>query len=165
MKISCFEINSKGQKKEIEAALSIYKSNPEYFSLMGNEEVSIQSIYKDFAKLPKAIKCSLKLYGLIYIDDEPIAVIDYLIGYPDKESAFLGFLIIDIKKQKKGYGKAIYNYIEEIFIKEEIKKIKLGVLEKNENALAFWKSLGFKHTEDSKNQDGYLVKVFEKSLQ
>ncbi|EEL33843.1 Protease synthase and sporulation negative regulatory protein PAI 1 [Bacillus cereus Rock3-28] len=45
--------------------------------------------------------------------------------------------------QKHGLGKYLLNYAFEIAIKHNKKNIWLGVWEKNENAIAFYKKLGF----------------------
>ncbi len=48
--------------------------------------------------------------------------------------------------QKHGLGKYLLDKVTEIAMKNNKKKIWLGVWEKNENAIAFYKKLGFVHT-------------------
>lgn len=50
------------------------------------------------------------------------------------------------KYQKKGLGKNLLNKVMEIAMQQNKKKIWLGVWEKNENAIVFYKKMGFVQT-------------------
>lgn len=52
-------------------------------------------------------------------------------------------IYIRVKFQKLGLGKYLLNKAIEIAVEQEKNKIWLGVWEKNENAIAFYKKLGF----------------------
>lgn len=52
-------------------------------------------------------------------------------------------IYIRAKFQKLGLGKYLINKAIEIAVEQEKNKIWLGVWEKNENAIAFYKKLGF----------------------
>lgn len=62
------------------------------------------------------------------------------------ESLEIERIYIKNKFQKHGLGKYLLNIAEEIAVKCNKKKIWLGVWEKNENAIAFYKSRGFVQT-------------------
>lgn len=59
------------------------------------------------------------------------------------ESLEIERIYIRSKFQKHGLGKYLLNTAMEIAIERNKKKIWLGVWEKNENALAFYKKMGF----------------------
>jgi ribosomal protein S18 acetylase RimI-like enzyme len=61
----------------------------------------------------------------------------------DDESLEIERIYIRSKFQKHGLGKYLLNKALEIAIERNKKKIWLGVWEKNENALAFYKKMGF----------------------
>lgn len=50
------------------------------------------------------------------------------------------------KFQKQGLGKYLINTAIEIAMEQNKRKVWLGVWEKNENAIAFYKKIGFEHT-------------------
>lgn len=62
------------------------------------------------------------------------------------ESLEIERIYIKNKFQKHGLGKYLLNKAMEIAIERNKKKIWLGVWEKNENAIAFYKKLGFVQT-------------------
>lgn len=62
------------------------------------------------------------------------------------ESLEIERIYIKNKFQKHGFGKYLLNKAMEIAMERNKKKIWLGVWEKNENALAFYKKLGFVQT-------------------
>lgn len=55
-------------------------------------------------------------------------------------------IYVRCKFQKHGLGKVLFNHAVEIAEKENKKTIWLGVWEKNENAIAFYKKMGFVQT-------------------
>ncbi|MEH7390303.1 GNAT family N-acetyltransferase [Bacillus sp. JJ1474] len=63
-----------------------------------------------------------------------------------KESFEIERIYIKIKFQKHGLGKYLLNQAMEIAMGRKKKKIWLGVWEKNENAIAFYKKMGFVQT-------------------
>ncbi|MBD8067827.1 GNAT family N-acetyltransferase [Bacillus sp. PS06] len=62
------------------------------------------------------------------------------------ESLEVERIYIKTKFQKEGLGKYLINIAMEIAIKRDKKNIWLGVWEKNENAIAFYKKMGFVKT-------------------
>ncbi|MGW6302009.1 GNAT family N-acetyltransferase, partial [Peribacillus butanolivorans] len=62
------------------------------------------------------------------------------------ESLEIERIYIKKKFQKHGLGKYMLNKAMEIAMERNKKKIWLGVWEKNENAIAFYKKLGFVQT-------------------
>ncbi|KQL18190.1 GNAT family N-acetyltransferase [Cytobacillus solani] len=64
----------------------------------------------------------------------------------DEESLEIERIYIKNKFQKHGLGKYLLNHAIEIAMERNKKKIWLGVWEKNENAIAFYKKMGFVQT-------------------
>jgi len=63
------------------------------------------------------------------------------------ESLEIERIYIKNKFQKHGIGKYLLNKAIEIAMERNKKKIWLGVWERNENAIAFYKKMGFVHTD------------------
>lgn len=63
------------------------------------------------------------------------------------ESLEIERIYIKNKFQKHGIGKYLLNKAVEIAMEHNKKKVWLGVWERNENALAFYKKMGFVHTD------------------
>ncbi|MBS4197370.1 GNAT family N-acetyltransferase [Lederbergia citri] len=80
---------------------------------------------------------------LITVDHQQIGLIDFLKNNPKDNCPWLGLLMIHGDFHSKGYGKTIYQAFEEQFIRDEISKVRIGIIQENEQAKRFWTSLGF----------------------
>jgi GNAT superfamily N-acetyltransferase len=76
-------------------------------------------------------------------NDTKIAWIKFYDGMVKEKVIFLGELFIDIKYQRKGFGKMIYKYLEHYWGKEGFIRVVLNVDIKNIAALNFWFYNGF----------------------
>ncbi|WP_338780162.1 GNAT family N-acetyltransferase [Metabacillus sp. FJAT-52054] len=83
----------------------------------------------------------------------------------DDESLEIERIYVRTRFQKQGLGKVLLNKAVERAAEQDKKNIWLGVWEKNENAIAFYKKMGFVHTGahsfymgDEKQTDFILVK-------
>ncbi|MEK4432801.1 GNAT family N-acetyltransferase [Paenibacillus sp. FSL M7-0802] len=87
----------------------------------------------------------------IYFNEEPAGYLK--VNMNDAQSEKLGDESLEIERiyiknkfQKHGLGKYLLNKAMEIAMEHNKKKIWLGVWEKNENAIAFYKKMGFVQT-------------------
>ncbi|MNI63416.1 Protease synthase and sporulation negative regulatory protein PAI 1 [compost metagenome] len=99
-------------------------------------------------QLEKELSNIFTQFFLIYFNDE---VAGYLkVNTNDAQSEEMGDEALEIERiyikhkfQKHGLGKVLLNKAIEIAMERSKKKIWLGVWEKNENAIAFYKKMGF----------------------
>ncbi|MCG3419823.1 GNAT family N-acetyltransferase [Oceanobacillus jordanicus] len=111
-------------------------------------------------------------FFFVYYNNE---VVGYLkINTNDAQSEVMGDTSLEIERiyiknkyQKHGLGKYLINKSIEIAIERSKKEIWLGVWEKNENAIAFYKKMGFVQTGshsfymgDEEQTDIIMVKAF-----
>lgn len=90
-------------------------------------------------------------FFFVYVDNE---IAGYLkVNIDDAQSEEMGNESLEIERiyiknkfQKHGLGKCLYNKAIDMAIEYKKKKVWLGVWEKNENALAFYKKMGFVQT-------------------
>lgn len=105
----------------------------------------------NFKQLEKELSDISSEFYLICFNDE---LAGYLkINIHDAQSEKMGDESLEIERvyikykfQKKGLGKYLINKAMEIAIRQNKKKIWLGVWEKNENAIEFYKKIGFVQT-------------------
>lgn len=127
-----------------ERVLKIYNTNLEYFIISMNERPSMESVIEDMSAIPPESSFDKKNYKVIIFNCMDIGVIDYIVNYPDEDAIYIGLFMIDGNLHRSGFGR---DFIEEFIqrIKNEgFKRIRLGVLEGNTIALAFWTNIGFK---------------------
>src|SRR5690625_1441203 len=102
-------------------------------------------------QLEKELSNISSQFFFVYYNDE---VVGYLkINTNDAQSEKMGDEALEIERiyiknkfQRHGLGKCLLEETMEIAMKNNKKKIWLGVWEKNKNAIAFYKKTGFIHT-------------------
>jgi len=102
-------------------------------------------------QLEKELSNISSQFFFVYFNNE---VAGYLkVNTIDAQSEKMGDEALEIERiyirskfQKHGLGKYLLNKAMEIAVKENKRKIWLGVWEKNENAIAFYKKMGFVQT-------------------
>ncbi|OLS33436.1 GNAT family N-acetyltransferase [Bacillus sp. MRMR6] len=102
-------------------------------------------------QLEKELTNNSSKFFFVYFNDE---VAGYLkVNIDDAQSEEMGDESLEIERiyirtqfQKHGLGKYLFNKAMEMATEHNKKKIWLGVWEKNENALAFYRKMGFVQT-------------------
>ncbi|MFF2458727.1 GNAT family N-acetyltransferase [Peribacillus simplex] len=102
----------------------------------------------DLIQLEKELSNSSSQFFFVYFNNE---VAGYLkVNTNDAQTEQMGDESLEIERiyikkkyQKHGLGKYLLNKAMEIAMESDKKKIWLGVWEKNENAIAFYKQIGF----------------------
>lgn len=124
-----------------EAACAIYQQNLAYFSLT-KEVPTLATVIADSHARPPQVAKEQKYFGLVWDEEQPVAVIDLLTGYPEATSSYLGLLLV--AKHRQAHGRRILIELEEWLYSQGFRQMALGVLEQNLEALAFWTAQGFR---------------------
>ena len=117
----------------------------------------------DLRLLPPGVARADKYYLGFYQGNTLIAVMDLVDGYPEKETAFIGFFMMKKALQGQGLGSAI---IEETaaYLKSIGKAaIRLAIDKDNPQSNHFWNKNGFQVFKQVE-RDGWTVLVAEKAL-
>ena len=143
----------------IQEALHIYKANPMYFSLFGDQP-SMESLEKDLKAKPDGVSSENKHYCLIKKAGESIGLIDAIMSYPEEKSIYIGLYMM--KHHRKGSGKEAWKEIERQVLHKGYQAIQLSVIAKNISALNFWEHNGFQKTGRKNTKiKGKTVEVIE----
>ena len=105
----------------------------------------------NLAQLELELANTSSQFFFVYFNEE---IAGYLkVNTKDAQSEEMGVDSLEIERiyvknqfQKNGLGKYLFNKALEIATERHIKKVWLGVWEKNENAIAFYKKMGFDQT-------------------
>lgn len=82
------------------------KSNPLYYEHCP-PFVSLESIQRDMTALPPHKTMEDKFYVGYFDGNKLIAVLDLIREFPDKDTVFIGFCMMDVTIQHKGVGTEI----------------------------------------------------------
>lgn len=156
-----YEVRAAGAE-DVPDILRLCRGNPVYYRYCP-PEVSEESIREDMVKLPPDKSEDDKFYLCFWDRGRLVAVLDLILKYPDEETAFIGFFMVDSDFQGKGIGSRI---AEDIFkcLKSEFLKVKLGYVKGNEQSRHFWEKNGFAPTGIVSKEYEYEIVVMEKIL-
>ena len=93
----------------------------------------------------------------IKIDNQCAGILIFYINRKTKIS-YLTMIAVKNRYQNLGLGKELLYLYENISKKEEMKKLKLEVYDKNLNAINFYKKFGFKFLNKASNESHYMSK-------
>lgn len=139
------------------------KSNPLYYQYCP-PFVTSDSIKKDLAALPSGKTLEDKYYLGFYKDESLVAVMDIISGYPDAETAFIGFFMMDQRMQRKGVGTAIITEACQYFKKVGFSEVRLGYAKGNSQSEAFWLKNHFEKTGVEKQGESYVSVHMQRRL-
>ncbi|MCL2573873.1 MAG: GNAT family N-acetyltransferase [Defluviitaleaceae bacterium] len=142
-------------------AREVYFTNPEYFAFFGGVSDD-ESILNAMYAVPDGFDISGKLFVAICDknqDGKVVAVIDLLADYPNKGNLWLGLLLVHGDLHGKGIGAFVVDGVVKAASSANFDSIRLGIIEKNSNAIRFWEKVSFTH--EGKSND---ILVFQRGL-
>lgn len=161
------DLSKKYQVKEltecdVNDVFSLCVKNPQYYEYCP-PAVSRESIEADMKALPPDMTYKDKHYVGFYDNDILVAVMDLIERFPNKDTSFIGFFMMNADLQGKGIGtKVIYEVVE--VLKQEFSYIRLGYVKGNLQAESFWMKNGFEKIGIESETDEYTVVVMQKMI-
>lgn len=148
--------------------MGVYESNQEYSKLSEGREVEPEDCLSCIREIPPGFDLSSKFFVGLWENNKAAAVLDFLIGYPNKENVWIGLLMIHGDMQGKSLGRKIASAVFEATENMGFSSVQLGVLDNNIKALSFWEGLGYKRIRERKTvrEDGFdwNVIIMEKQI-
>ena len=149
-------------EQDIPQIMELCKGNPQYYEYCP-PEVSEESIRKDMHALPPKKTKDDKHYFGFFEGDSLVAVMDLIEKYPNENTAFIGFFMMNKAYQEKEIGSGIISEVCDV-LKKSFTHIRLGYVSTNMQARNFWMKNGFEHTGLQSKEELYTVNVLEKTL-
>ncbi|MCM1557955.1 MAG: GNAT family N-acetyltransferase [Butyrivibrio sp.] len=126
--------------------------------------VTEDSIRKDMTALPPGKTAEDKYYVGYFNRHGLAAVMDLIMGFPNNDTAFIGFFMTDVSIQNKGTGSKIISELCTCLSESGISSIRLGWVKGNPQAEHFWHKNGFAETGATYETDGYTVIVAQRVI-
>ena len=104
---------------------------------------SKKSIMEDMEALPPGKNSTDKFYIGFWRHNFLTAVADIVLSYPDSDTAFIGFFMVDIKYQGRGVGSALISDIMSQLKEQGFSRVQLGIDKGNPQSESFWIRNGF----------------------
>lgn len=148
---------------DIQEIYELMQGNPLFFQYCP-PMATHQSILDDMKALPPRTTYDDKYYVGYFQDGCLVAVMDLILNFPNKETAFIGFFMMNKAFQGKGLGTKIIDECAKCLKEEGYQHIRLGFAKGNPQSEAFWTKNGFKRTGVENVQELYTVVIMERDL-
>lgn len=147
---------------DLDIIFNLCKENNLYYKYCP-PKVSKESILEDLKALPPNKTLNDKYYLGYFKDDELICVLDLIDAYPNKDTLWIGFFMMNVNYQNKNIGT---NIVSELClnVKERYKYIMLAWVKGNKQSESFWIKNGFKTTGKQKDLGDFIVVEAIKTL-
>ena len=140
-----------GEPDEMAALQRVLEAAPTYFHTVTGLPPGSAEAQSTFTALPPGKDYDDKHVWGLYAGDEMIGCADVIRGFPVRNKAMIGLLLLAENWQRRGFGRAFALLVEQIIARwPEIAMLRIGVVEQNVGALAFWRKLGYVETGEVK---------------
>ncbi len=130
-------------ESEAEAVLRFCEQNEPFYRYCGMKP-TLDSVRRDMTEGPEGVEPARKHYVGFLDGDQIVALMDYIEGYPDPESGYIGFFMMNISLQGRGIGSAIIAEAADYLRSLGVKRLRLAIASDNPQANHFWKKNGFR---------------------
>ena len=147
---------------DADALLAFCLQNDQYYRYCGKQP-SRELILHDMHITPPDTPKEAKYYVGFYEGDILVAIMDLIDGYPDSDTAFIGFFMMNRQLQGRRIGTHI---IQELclYLKETgLRRVLLAIDKDNPQSNAFWAKNGFSVIREAEHEKGTIL-VAEKGL-
>lgn len=102
-----------------------------------------EKVMEDMKIAPPGIDPSAKHYFGFFDDQELVAVMDLVDGYPRADFAYVGFFMMNVKRQGRQTGTAIISDVMDYLRSIGKTAVRLAIDKGNPQSTHFWKKNGF----------------------
>jgi len=149
-----------GQPSEMAALQCVLEAAPAYFQSVTGTPAGHAEAQSTFTALPPDKGYDDKFVWGLYSGQAMIGCADVIRGYPVREKAVIGLLLLAENWQRRGIGRAFAALVESrIATWPEIVRFRIAVVASNIGALAFWHKLGYRETGEIKTNPEFVREV------
>lgn len=151
------------EEDDIDKVFEVCKSNQLYYKYCP-PQVTVESIKSDMKALPNNKSYSDKYYIGFFKSSVLIAIMDLILEYPNTDTAFIGFFMMNKKIQGNGIGSSIIEEVSNFLKSEKFIHIRLGYAKGNPQSEYFWVKNKFKKIGLEVPTKDYIIVVMQKEL-
>lgn len=149
-------------ENDVNSILEVCMRNTLFYEYT-DAEPDIDQIKDDMKLAPPGIDPSDKYYFGFFNDRDLVAVMDLVDGYPEQETAYIGFFMMELKYQGKQIGTSIISEVLSYLRSIGKKAVRLGIDKGNPQSTHFWIKNGFEIIREV-DVNGWIKLVAERSL-
>lgn len=141
---------------DIPAISLLCSGNTQFYEYCG-QPFSEETIRSDLRITPPGKEAEDKYYAGFYDGECLSAIIDLIDGYPDNQTAFIGFFMMEKTLQGAGRGTAIIAQLCQYLTSMGFLRVQLGIDRDNPQSMHFWKKNGFVPVREIAQENGVIV--------
>ena len=104
-----YKIKKMGEE-DVSIILNLERGNILYFEYCPPEP-SLETVLNDLKTLPDGKSFNDKFYIGFFNSDSLVAIMDFIVSFPQEDTIFIGLFMMDIKESGKGKGSTIINEV------------------------------------------------------
>lgn len=143
-------------ENDIETIYRLCQGNKLYYRYC-QANISREQILSDIYLKPEGVNEDDKYYLGFFKNELLVAVLDILDDYPDEETCFIGFFMVNILYQGQGIGSEIIQSVLAYVKKIGKAKVRLGIDKENPQSKSFWKKNGFNLIKEVERSGGTIL--------
>ena len=147
---------------DADALLGFCLQNDQYYRYCGKQP-SRELILHDLHITPPNTPADARYYVGFYDKDVLVAIMDLIDGYPDSDTAFIGFFMMNRQLQGRQLGSRIVQEVCSCLKETGLNRVLLGIDKDNPQSNHFWAKNGFSVIREAHQEEGVIL-VAEKSL-
>ncbi|KSV59806.1 GNAT family N-acetyltransferase [Acetivibrio ethanolgignens] len=147
---------------DVEMIYTFCKSNTQYYEYCG-KDISTELIESDIKITPPGIPMEQKYYIGFFENNLLVAIMDLIDGYPDDNTAFIGFFMMNSQLQGTGIGSKIISEVLNYLKGKGFEMCRLGIDKDNPQSNHFWRKNGFKVVREVVQEEGTIL-IAERQL-
>ena len=147
---------------DITEVVRLRRSNRKYYKAM-DLRPSEQQLTDIISDVPESTGSKLVL-GFYDGEDRLSAVLDLILGCPEKDDVFIGWFMVEAEKQGQGVGSRIFADARAALSAQGYDSLRVGVYEENADAFSFWEKQGFRRTGETQKREGRSVAILAREI-
>ena len=149
---------------DISAVYNLCRANRRYYRY-AHTKPTMRNLTEVITDLPKGTGPENKHFvGFYDKEDQLIAILDLITGYPESDDAFIGWFMVDASMQGQGIGSQIFADIRAAMKAQGYDHLELGCFKENTEAAAFWQNQGFSFSGKEVEQNEITVLVMARDI-
>lgn len=149
---------------ELPVLYAFCRENTTYYNYMKSQP-TLENLREDMTALPPGRRLEDKHFVGYWKKDRLVAVLDLIEGYPNEETAYIGWFILNRQLQGLGIGKQLIRELLAVISCSGFSFVELGYIEDNKEARAFWEGQGFFPTGREVDTESYRIVCMKKELE
>lgn len=151
-------------EQDIDEIYRLCKGNTIYYFHL-KTELTREQIRENMTMLPPRKTAEDKYFFGFYQHGKLAAVMDLVAGYPDADTAFIGWFIVDVKYQGRGVGSDLIGETMRYLRRAGFLHVRLAYIKGNAQSESFWKKNAFSPTGVEVEDEKYTMVVMQRELE